>query len=81
MTEQELLKLKKDIGFAKEEMLKLQGQQTGLLQQLKTDWNCTSIDQAKKKLAKLKEAYNTLSDELEVETAELEEQLNNEQFN
>lgn len=60
MDEQQLLKLKKDIEEAKTEVSELKGSRKHLMQQLKEQWGCASIDQAAKKLEKLKEEEQIL---------------------
>lgn len=50
MEEKELFKLKTKVGEAKENTLKLEGEQGGYLKQLEKDWNCKTVEEANKKL-------------------------------
>jgi chromosome segregation ATPase len=54
-TERELLNLKNEIVEAKNHLAELKGQQKALFTQLKEEWGCTSIEEAKRKLALLEE--------------------------
>lgn len=74
MNEKDLLRLKEEIDEAKELHSKLQGQREALLQQLKDEYNCTSIKQAEKMLDKMEADIETLSKEIEEELAELEKE-------
>jgi hypothetical protein len=50
MSEEQLLKLKKDVETAKTTSSQLTGQKTAILKQLKDDWQCESIEEAETKL-------------------------------
>jgi predicted transcriptional regulator len=65
MKEKELLELKQEIDHAKEESLKLQGQKNALLQQLKDEYQCSSVEQAEKLLERLQGEYSKLTSEIE----------------
>ena len=74
MTEQGLLQLKKEIDQAKSSVSELKGQQTALLKQLKDDWQCSSIEEAEKKIKKMQKEIETLDASIETGLEELEEQ-------
>lgn len=76
MTERELLELKEQIDEAKEKMSRLQGQHDGLLQQLKDDWGCTTLEQAQKKLKAMEKDVENLSNEILTGLRKLEEKYN-----
>jgi predicted nucleic acid-binding Zn-ribbon protein len=78
MTEQELLDLKQQIDDAKEKNLQLKGQKDALMQQLKDDWGCASIEQAGKKIKSMEKQIADLSVEIETGLQELEEKYFNE---
>lgn len=73
MTEQELLDLKADITEAKNEVNRLEGRKDHLMQQLKDDWKCTTLKQAKKKLAQIKNEINDFDEKIEAGIQKLEE--------
>jgi predicted nucleic acid-binding Zn-ribbon protein len=72
MTEQELIDLKQEIDKAKEKSLQLKGQKDALLQQLKDDWNCNSIEETLKKIKLLEKQNAELLSEIEEGMSELE---------
>jgi septal ring factor EnvC (AmiA/AmiB activator) len=76
MTEQGLLKLKQEIDQAKSSVSELKGQQTALLKQLKDDWQCSSIEEAEKKIKKMQKEIETLDASIETGLEELEESYN-----
>lgn len=74
MNEQELLGLKKKIDDSKEKVAELQGRKKELMNSLKKDWKCSTVEDAKDKIATLREEITTLEvskqegiDELEKE--------------
>lgn len=73
MNENDLIRLKQQIDEAKEKNLQLKGQMDALMQQLKEDWKCDSIEQANKKLKQMEKQVNDLTDEIETGIQELEE--------
>lgn len=73
MTEKELLGLKEDIDEAKTELNKLEGRKEGLMQQLLDDWECKTIEQAKKKLISMKSDLEQLDKKIKDGIEELEE--------
>lgn len=72
MTEQELLQLKEEITTAKEKFLQLQGQSKALLQQLKEDWGCKTVEQAEKKIKEFETEIKKLDEEIDEGISELE---------
>lgn len=73
MDEKELLDLKEDINEARDEVNRLEGRKDHLLSQLKEDWDCTSLKQAKAKLEKLKKETKKLSQQIKAGIEKLEE--------
>lgn len=69
---QELLDLKDEITEAKNKEQNIKGQITALTAQLKTDWGCTSVKEAKKKIDSMEEKI----EELKIKIEEGEEELN-----
>lgn len=64
MTEKQLLKMKERIELEKQEKSRLQGKLDSLMDRLKKEYRCETIEEAKKKLV-----------DLETERAQLEEQI------
>lgn len=73
MDEQDLLELKQDIEKAKTKVNQLEGQRKGLLEQLKEDWGCSSVEEAEKKLSKLEAGAEKLDKKLQKGIQKLEE--------
>lgn len=73
MTEKELLDLKERVDDAKTKVSELKGQQTALMNQLKTDWKCNSIEEAEKKLKTMEKEIATIEDKIKEGVEELEE--------
>lgn len=71
MTEQDLLKLKKQVDEAKTKVSELNGHKTALLKQLKEDWKCNSIEDAEKKLKSMNKEIDDLSQQIETGIEEL----------
>jgi tetrahydromethanopterin S-methyltransferase subunit G len=65
LIEQELLDLKKKVDNARSEEERHAGQQTQILRQLKDDYDCDSVEEAEKKLNRLKKQVENLDEELE----------------
>jgi predicted nuclease with TOPRIM domain len=76
MTEKQLLDLKKDVEEAKTKVSELTGQQTALVNQLKTDWACKTIAEAEKKLKEMETEIDFISKKIENSVQELEEKYN-----
>lgn len=77
MDEQELIKKKKEIEDAKLKLAKLSGQKQALLQQMKDDWDCDNLTDAKKKI----EEFKNLNKELEMNIKKATQTLEDEFFN
>jgi len=65
MDTDELMALKKRIDAAKTEVAEFEGKKKHVLQELKDDWNVSTIPQAKKKLGEMRKNVNKLEDELD----------------
>ena len=72
MTEDDLLKLKKKVETAKNTVSELKGQKTALMNQLKTDWGCSTIEAGEKKLKGLIKEVETLSQQIDENIEELQ---------
>ena len=68
-----LLQLKAEIDEAKIKIAELNGKKESLMQDLKKNWNCTTLKQAEKKLVDLEGDVKDLSKQIEKGVAELEE--------
>jgi prefoldin subunit 5 len=75
LTKKQLLELKEKVEEAKTTVSELTGQQTALLQQLKTDFGCKSIEDAEEKLEVLNRNIKGLEKKIEKGTQELEEKF------
>lgn len=73
MTDQQLLKIKKEIEYAKENVSKLKGRLAALYEQLEQTWGCKTLEKAEKKLASIKSNWEKNSKELNELIEELEE--------
>jgi hypothetical protein len=73
MTEQELLKLKKDTEAAKTAVSELTGQQTAILKQLKDDWQCKDVIETEKMLEKMQSDIDLVDQKIETGVNELKE--------
>jgi predicted nucleic acid-binding Zn-ribbon protein len=73
LTTKQLLELKEEIEQAKKDIASLNGQLTMLLKQLKTDWNCTTLELAEKKLQEIKQEDAELTKQIEKGLKEIEE--------
>jgi hypothetical protein len=73
MTEQDLLKLKQKIDDAKRQTSELKGHKTALMNQLKTDWKCNTVEEAEKLMTKMDKEITTLNDTIEKGLKELGE--------
>ncbi len=75
MTEKELLDLKEEMNDAKQDLATLNGEKQGLIRQLKTDWDCSSVADARKKVQEMEEELAEIEQDLKTGTAELEKLL------
>lgn len=76
MNERQLLDLKNKITEAKNTTAELKGHQSALLKQLKDDWECSSVEEAEKLMAKMDKEITSLNDNIEKLMKELEEKYN-----
>jgi predicted nuclease with TOPRIM domain len=73
MTEQQLLDLKDQVEEAKTKVSELTGQKQALMNQLKTDWNCKTIEEANTNLKEMENSISVLEKKIERGVNELEE--------
>jgi predicted nuclease with TOPRIM domain len=73
MNENQLLQLKKDVEAAKQTVSELTGQKTALINQLKTDWKCNSVEEAEDKLKEMETEISFIDKKIEKGVKELEE--------
>jgi len=73
MDQADLLDLKKKVDTAGEEVTRLQGQEDLLKKQLKKDWGCSTIEQARKKVKVMERQIEELEDKIEEGISDLEE--------
>lgn len=76
MDANKLLELKNQIDNAKSEVQQLEGRKKYLFQELEENYGCKTIDQAKKKLQKLKKEIQTKQEKIDQQTAELKNKYN-----
>lgn len=62
---QELTRLKKDIESARQNHTRAEGKLEELMEELESEYGCSTLAAAKKKLEKLKEKKNTLKENLQ----------------
>lgn len=79
LTEQQLLRKKKEIENTKIEISELKGQQKVFSKQLKEDWGCNTLEEARKKLTTLKNEAETINEQIEEKTEILEDTYFNEE--
>jgi hypothetical protein len=75
-TEAQLLDLKKEVETAKTKTAELTGQQKAIDKQFKDEWQCNSIDAAKKKLAGMDNDIATYDKKIKDGVELLEEKYN-----
>ncbi len=73
MNADELLDLKDEIEQAKQDLSELKGQQKALMAQLKSEWGCTTIEQAEKKLGAMDDELALLDSQIEEGIKDIEE--------
>lgn len=76
MNEQELFELKERIDEAKSQVSELKGSEKQLMKELSEQWNCNSIETAKKKAKIIEKEINDLNTKIDEGTEELEEKYN-----
>jgi len=72
ITEEKLLRKKREIDDAKNNIAELKGQEKALLSQLVNDWECKTVGDAKKKVAELDTEIKSLEFSIETLSEELE---------
>lgn len=75
MNEKDLLELKAKIDKAKTKISELNGQQKQLTNQLKDNWNVSSVEEAERLHAKMQKELKKLETELEDKLAEIQENI------
>ena len=71
---QTLLNMKKTIEQSKTALARLEGELSGKLKQLKTDFNCSDLTEAERKLVKLDKAIEKDEDTLKSAISKLQEE-------
>ena len=74
LTEKDLLRKKREIEEAKQELSELIGQEKALMKRLEEDYGITSVKGAEKKLEILKTEADDLNAQIQEKTEELEAQ-------
>ena len=73
MNEQKLLALKKEIDDAKVEVSELTGEIKSLMKTLKDDWNCETLEDARKKIRQWEKEIAEYDEKIKQGVKELEE--------
>ena len=73
MNEKDLLQLKKEIDSAKSEKAELTGELKSLMKQLKDEWKCSSLEDARKKIRQWEKEISELDEKIKTGITELEE--------
>lgn len=76
MDKESLFELKEEIEEAKTNVAQLTGQKNTLMSQLKKDWDCKTLSDAKKKVKALEEEIAEIETQIAKGEEELEEKLN-----
>lgn len=76
LTEKQLTELKEEIDEAKTTVSTLTGQITAITNQLKIDFGCSTLEEAKLKIKQIEKKKDSLSLKIEKASNELEELLN-----
>jgi len=71
---QTLLNMKKTIEQSKTALARLEGELSGKLKQLKTDFNCSNLAEAERKLDKIDKAIDKDEKQLKQAISELQEE-------
>ena len=79
LDEQQLLALKKKIDSAKSEVSELKGQLKTLMEQLKNDYSCNTIEQAEKKIKTINIDIDNLTTKIEEALEEINKKYNQEE--
>jgi len=76
MTTEQLLDLKQDIEDYKVKASELTGQLKGLQKQMKDDFNCLSLEEAKAKLAEMEDTMKSMDAKIQKGLQKLEDEYN-----
>ena len=74
MTEKELLKLKKKVDNAEYEEQQLRGQRKAILDSLKEEFNCTSVEEVEEQKKKIKSKIKKLTEEFEIKVNQIKKE-------
>jgi len=74
ITEEKLLRKKREIDDAKNNIAELKGQEKALLAQLVNDWECKTVGDAKNKVANMEKEISSLEEQIETLSEELEKE-------
>jgi prefoldin subunit 5 len=73
LTEKDLLRKKREIEQAKEELSELKGQEKALMKRLEEEYGITTIEQAEEKLESLQQQVSDLDTLIQEKTEAIEE--------
>lgn len=76
MNEKQLIDLKKQIEVTKSSVSEMKGQRTALLNQLKKDFNCKSVEEGQAKLEELETVLESTDKKIKKGLQEIEENYN-----
>lgn len=71
--EKDLLDLKEKVDKAKSQLSEAKGRKEYLIQQLQTDWDCTTVEQANKLLEQMEGDIEQLDEQIEEKMDEIKE--------
>lgn len=74
ISEEKLLRKKREIDDAKNSLAELKGEEKALLSQLEKDWGCKTLGEVKKKASKMEEEVDELKESIEELSDKLEEE-------
>ena len=75
MTEKDLLKLKKQLEKSKLEKAQLEGGLTNMMQTLKTEWDCDTLEEAETLLKKMKRKKENLDAQITTGLEEMDDKF------
>lgn len=73
LTEKDLLRIKREIDEMKQTLSKLEGKREQLLQQLLSEWGCSSVEEAEAKLTELETKSESIEKRITKALADLNE--------
>jgi uncharacterized protein YPO0396 len=79
MTEKQLLQQKEAIQTAKTTLSELKGEEKALTKQLKENWKCNDLVEAKRKIKQLEKESEELTQEIDEKTTLLEQKMSHEE--